>query len=299
MTARSQQLHRRSPFRRRPDRARRTVTTRGWNVARHRSPRGRRPLLAVGSAAEQQGPARSGRPIHTRPSMLGAAAIVGGALAAATTPLPSAVSADRAAALRVDTAAGSTDPDAGVRPVALAITERSEVEVLGSSVDGRSVVEQLAALRKGVTAEAAAGAATLREAEVERANRAACPPDDAGFGPVKPWVADAGILLRCTFGVTTVGGVAKRSTPSDHPLGLALDFKVDKQTGDALAACALANREQLAVKYVIWQQRISYGNGWQPMENRGSPTANHMGHVHISFQARPGGDLDKDLCSAA
>jgi hypothetical protein len=31
------------------------------------------------------------------------------------------------------------------------------------------------------------------------------------------------------------------------------------------------------------------GNGWESMEEMGSPTANHMGHVHISFDARPGG----------
>lgn len=86
--------------------------------------------------------------------------------------------------------------------------------------------------------------------------------------------------------------------PSDHPRGLALDFKVDKKTGDTLAACALENRDRLAVKYVIWQQQISYGNGWKLMDDRGSPTANHMGHVHISFEDRAGGELDKGLCSA-
>lgn len=273
-------------------------------MARHRSPRGRRPVLAVGSAAEQPGSTPGGRPrpLSTRPFTLGAAAIVGGALAAATTPFPSAVPGYGAAALRVDTAAqvGSTDPGSGERSLALPVAAPSAAYVLGSAVDGRSVVEQSVAVQKIVTAQAAARAEALKAAEEqERAKRAACPPDDSGFGPVKTWVADAGILLRCAFDVTTVGGVAKRSTPSDHPVGLALDFKVDKKTGDALAACALENRDQLAVKYVIWQQRISYGNGWKLMEDRGSPTANHMGHVHISFEAQPGGDLDENLCSAA
>ena len=71
--------------------------------------------------------------------------------------------------------------------------------------------------------------------------------------------------------------------------GLAIDFRADRATGDALARCALDNMRALSIKYVIWQQRINYGDGWEPMEDRGSPTANHMGHVHISFDARPGG----------
>ncbi|MCV7097646.1 hypothetical protein H7H99_21600, partial [Mycobacterium kubicae] len=41
----------------------------------------------------------------------------------------------------------------------------------------------------------------------------------------------------------------------------------------------------LGVTYVIWQQRYNDGNGWSTMENRGSPTANHMDHVHVSFLA--------------
>ncbi len=58
---------------------------------------------------------------------------------------------------------------------------------------------------------------------------------------------------------------------------------VDRGTGDALAACALANKDALGITYVIWRQRINYGSGWEAMEDRGDPTANHMDHVHVSF----------------
>lgn len=108
------------------------------------------------------------------------------------------------------------------------------------------------------------------------------------WGPVKPWVSEAGQLLRCRFGISSVGGVGSRPNPSDHPAGLALDFFVDRSTGDALAECALRNRNRLAVKYVIFRQRINSGSGWRPMEDRGSPVANHMEHVHMSFLAAPG-----------
>jgi hypothetical protein len=134
-------------------------------------------------------------------------------------------------------------------------------------------------------------AVRLEQARVEREERAraAAARCRAGFGRVKPWVAQAGGLLRCEFDIATAFGVARRSTPSDHPRGLAIDFRADRATGDALAQCALDNMQALSIKYVIWRQRINYGNGWEPMEDRGSPTANHMGHVHISFDARPRG----------
>lgn len=116
------------------------------------------------------------------------------------------------------------------------------------------------------------------------------------WGPVKRWVSDAGQLLRCRFGVASVGGVGPRARQSDHPLGLALDFFVDRETGDALADCALRNRGPLAVKYVIFRQRINTGSGWRMMADRGSPVENHMEHVHISFNASPGGSLASVRC---
>lgn len=116
------------------------------------------------------------------------------------------------------------------------------------------------------------------------------------WGPVKPWVSDAGQLLRCRFGIGSVGGVGPRPNVSDHPLGLALDFFVDRATGDALADCALRNQRQLSITYVIWRQRINSGSGWRMMEDRGSYVANHMEHVHISFRPSPGGSLAGVRC---
>ena len=58
---------------------------------------------------------------------------------------------------------------------------------------------------------------------------------------------------------------------------------VDRATGNALAACALRDQKALGVSYVIWRQRINFGSGWKPMEDRGGVTANHFDHVHVSF----------------
>ncbi len=112
-----------------------------------------------------------------------------------------------------------------------------------------------------------------------------------GFGGVRPHVAQAGHFLRAKFGVRTVGGVGSRPGPSDHPRGLALDFMTygDTAKGDRLSAYAVQNAAHLAMKYIIWKQRINKGDGWKGMPDRGSPTANHMDHPHISFLDGPGG----------
>lgn len=108
-----------------------------------------------------------------------------------------------------------------------------------------------------------------------------------GGGGVRGHVAAAGRHIVGHFGLSLAGvlGVGSRSVhSSDHPLGLALDFMVSgRDQGDAIAQYALDHQEMLAVKYVIWRQRINHGDGWSHMEDRGSATANHFDHVHISF----------------
>ncbi|WP_028662756.1 hypothetical protein [Saccharomonospora halophila] len=98
-------------------------------------------------------------------------------------------------------------------------------------------------------------------------------------------VAQVGNHLLERFSVDSVGGRAPRSNPSDHPAGLALDLMVDVPTGNALADHLVEHRDEFGVKYVIWRQRINHGAGWSAMADRGSATANHMDHVHVSFRS--------------
>ena len=116
-----------------------------------------------------------------------------------------------------------------------------------------------------------------------------CGLNTSQLGAVKSHVRSAANFLGCRFDKPTVLGVAGRAGNSDHPSGKALDFMVDRSTGNALADCALRNQEALGVSYVIWRQRINFGSGWEAMEDRGSPTANHMDHVHVSFESAAGG----------
>ncbi|MCS7484563.1 hypothetical protein ACFFQW_48420 [Umezawaea endophytica] len=111
------------------------------------------------------------------------------------------------------------------------------------------------------------------------------PPCPTTLDGVKPHVAQVGHHLEGKFGVDDIGGATGRGGSGEHPLGLALDFMVDTATGNALADHVLASRQAFSATYVIWRQRYNDGSGWSPMEDRGSPTANHLDHVHVSFQA--------------
>lgn len=134
------------------------------------------------------------------------------------------------------------------------------------------------------TAERAGRIGRLDELDPAPAARAGCDLDTGQLGAVKPAVRTAAEFLGCANGSPTVLGVAGRSGASDHPSGRALDFMVDRATGDRLAACALRNREELGISYLIWRQRIDTGSGFRAMPDRGGATANHFDHVHISFE---------------
>ncbi|MEU2039040.1 hypothetical protein [Nocardia niwae] len=99
----------------------------------------------------------------------------------------------------------------------------------------------------------------------------------------RPHVAQVGNLLKKTFALTDVGGAIGRGD-GDHGAGLALDLMTsDSARGDAIADFVLANQHRFGVTYVIWRQRYNDGSGWSYLEDRGSPTANHYDHVHVSF----------------
>ncbi|OLT45283.1 hypothetical protein BJF85_01450 [Saccharomonospora sp. CUA-673] len=106
----------------------------------------------------------------------------------------------------------------------------------------------------------------------------------------QPHVAQVGNHVLTQFDVDSVGGVASRSGASDHPSGLALDFMTTGENGDRIAEYVLANQAEFGVTYVIWAQQYNDGSGWSMMEDRGSDTANHYDHVHVSFAA--GAEVD-------
>lgn len=77
-----------------------------------------------------------------------------------------------------------------------------------------------------------------------------------------------------------------RGGGGDHPLGRAVDISVSGALGWEVANFVRANAGELGVSYVIFSQKIwsveRGGEGWRGMSNRGSATANHYDHVHVS-----------------
>jgi len=74
----------------------------------------------------------------------------------------------------------------------------------------------------------------------------------------------------------------------EHSHGQAVDIMVygDSGTGQAIADWLRAHASELNLYDVIWQQHIwtpeRSSEGWRLMPDRGSPTANHMDHVHVA-----------------
>lgn len=88
--------------------------------------------------------------------------------------------------------------------------------------------------------------------------------------------------------ITSYGGV-RADWDVEHPSGRAIDAMTSNQAvGDAVANWARANAGQYGITEVIWNQRIwttqRAGEGWRMMSDRGSATANHRDHVHISVR---------------
>ena len=98
------------------------------------------------------------------------------------------------------------------------------------------------------------------------------------------------------FGPFTAIGCYRPESSGEHPLGRACDFMLSSggvlpsaanvQRGYDIAGWAQANAARLGIMYIIYRQRIwdirMASSGWVPMEDRGSITANHFDHVHIS-----------------
>ena len=92
--------------------------------------------------------------------------------------------------------------------------------------------------------------------------------------------------------VTSYGGV--RSGEGEHSTGRALDIMVSSSSlGDAIAAWVRDNYDALGVSEILWSQQIwtveRSSEGWRWLEDRGSATANHYDHVHVTVYGDSGG----------
>jgi hypothetical protein len=224
---------------------------------------------------------------------------------ATATPEADLTSAAVADALRVQ--GGAVDQPAVEDPrlleqLAASRSDRDADQAAAAAAQAQA--EQAAAAARAqaeaqASAEAAAAAAAAAAAESAAAAAVAAPSAATAVatisnsaGSVRPQAQAAANAVVSnvpgTDGITIGGTRSSAADPHGHPSGLALDYMVgsDAALGDAIVAYHLAHWEELGVEYIIWQQRMlsSPGGSWKPMENRGSPTANHMDHPHVNYR---------------
>jgi hypothetical protein len=88
--------------------------------------------------------------------------------------------------------------------------------------------------------------------------------------------------VNSAFNPPSIGGY--RPNAGEHSTGQAVDFMISSQSqGDAIAAFVQSHVSEFDVQYIIWRQRYwAPGGSWELMEDRGSTTANHYDHVHVT-----------------
>lgn len=87
-------------------------------------------------------------------------------------------------------------------------------------------------------------------------------------------------------GVASAYGGYRAGDGGDHGTGHALDIMVSGSAGWDIVAYLQAHAGELGITYLIYEQQIwmagNAAGAWEYMSDRGSPTANHYDHVHVS-----------------
>ncbi|MCH9800385.1 MAG: hypothetical protein K0U62_02485 [Actinomycetia bacterium] len=95
--------------------------------------------------------------------------------------------------------------------------------------------------------------------------------------------------------IKTVGGWRPSDPYPDHPSGRAVDIMMpnggpgkDKKLGDAIVKEFQRNADDFGIEYILWHQRSWQAgegiNKWSRMADRGSASANHIDHIHITVK---------------
>lgn len=95
--------------------------------------------------------------------------------------------------------------------------------------------------------------------------------------------------------IRRVGGYRPYDPYPDHPSGRAVDIMMpnagkgsDVELGTKIAKYFQDHAKDFGIEYLIWRQRMwiagTDSRDWVSMSDRGSPTANHMDHVHITVK---------------
>jgi len=168
-------------------------------------------------------------------------------------------------------------------------------KALGQFMAAEQRAEQAARARVGELRRLLAKLATQRRAVA--ALMARFQPESPVIGAnITPRMLQVKNEVDRRFGPFTSIGCFRAEASGEHPLGRACDFMLSSggvmptaakvQLGYQITAWAQANASRLGIMYMIYRQKIwdirMASAGWVPMADRGSITANHFDHVHIS-----------------
>jgi peptidoglycan DL-endopeptidase CwlO len=120
-----------------------------------------------------------------------------------------------------------------------------------------------------------------------------CPP--SGSRGAEDRLTSAALrIMRCGLeafpDIEYAGGWGTRGNETDHDDGRAVDFMIPdygSSSGNALGwAVARWAAQQPEITYVMFDQMVygAWDRKWEQVEDRGSDTANHRDHVHVSVE---------------
>ncbi|MFC6148203.1 MULTISPECIES: hypothetical protein [Mumia] len=235
---------------------------------RRKAPRARRTPLATLRT----------RALRRRPAAFAGLLVAGVVGVVASTPVVATVAQD------ADSTPVAATMNASAPSLEEHIEQRREAAVSRSS--SRAALTETA---KQVVAGAAEAAADPSATVVTPSGKISGKPCASGSSVESGLTANAISVHRAVCAefpsVTSYGGV-RSGDGGEHGTGHALDIMVSGATGDAIADFVRANASKLGVTEVLWAQKIwttqRGSEGWRPMSDRGSSTANHYDHVHVT-----------------
>ncbi len=168
-----------------------------------------------------------------------------------------------------------TRPDAKAKQVG-EIESAEKVLVTGRSMKGREEIV--------LDGEARWVTAGYLSAEKPFALGGECTNGTSVPAAVSPNIKLVHEAVCAAFPEITVYGTFR--SDGEHGQGIAVDIMVSGERGWQVAEFVREHYADLGVSYVIYSQNIwsveRSGEGWRGMEDRGSATANHYDHVHVT-----------------
>ena len=160
------------------------------------------------------------------------------------------------------------------------VEAEEKVLVTGRKANGRAEIA-VDGVSRWVTAEYLSDEKPEPEPTVEDAS---CTNGTSVASGVSPNIVKVHEAVCANFPEISTYGTFR--SDGEHAQGRAVDMMTSGARGWEVAEFVRANAGALGVEYVMYSQKIwsvdRSGEGWRYVEDRGSATANHYDHVHVT-----------------